>query len=276
MAPPIYFFPNLAVSELVKQDKFDQQAIASRGLGGVLGDLVRVRERCSLFELVKPGPGGATGTLLSVTGGKSPQRMGYYPESQDWHERPVGMDVWVGIDREMPPTPDDLARGERLYGYAVEMGDGCNWVVPVIRCPFGREAFGQSSLPMDYTYRSGHAEQVICEDYRELWELTGQAWDHWYDRESQPEMDLDVLLRIAVESLGINYRYGKVEQTVLRLVNSRNWEDVLAAVLDVPLLAAEMKNRNGKKKDSLQAHASSSSTHGHEGTCQATDRAVAS
>jgi len=277
MAPPIYFFPGVSIKELVPRDVFNADVLRECGLESVLGDIRQVRDSCSLFELVKPGPGNATGTLLTVTNGNPPARSGYLPDAQDWHEKPAGFDVWVGIDREDIPTPSDLARRKILHGYEIELSDNETWTVPIIRCPFGRESHGQSSLPMDYVYgRDGVAKAVITEEYMDLWRLTGEAWDHWYDRENHASIEFETLLRIGVESLGLSYRYGKIEQTVLRLMNSRNWEDVIAAVLDVPLMIAEMKNRNGKKKASQPQPAQLSSAHGNEETIQDIDPAEAS
>lgn len=51
------------------------------------------------------------------------------PQTIDGQDIPKGA-YWIGIHKELPPGPGELARSEQFAGYAVTLGDGKQWLVP--------------------------------------------------------------------------------------------------------------------------------------------------
>lgn len=238
MSRPIYFLPEITRAGLLDGGRFHQEVLLEHGLDVQFGDVRNPEAACAICDLSAKTPDaeGRGGVLLQFTGGQVPRLSGYMPKEQQWYQRPAGFDVCVGIDLAEPITPEDLLRDRepRCKGYAVTLGDSNDWVVPILRTPFNREDLGRSDLPCDWIYdEAGLPKKEILAQHRELWELSGRAWDHWFRKEDCPTINVELLLSIGVGALGLNYRLGKIEQTVLRLVNSENWELFMRAVLDL-------------------------------------------
>ena len=254
MASPIYFFPRTEHDQVVKGSKLDHGFLAAHGCAPAFDGIRDAKLETSAFALTGNGPGGASGLMIqSMRPGRAPVRIGFHPKFQTWHEKPAGADCWVGIDNEYPPTPGDLAKVDRPDGYEVELADGYVWRVPIVRSPFKREELGRSQMPRDFVFNGdGHVHAVRTSSSDRLWELSGVAWDHTVDRENHPSIDLDTLLELCIEALAVNYRFGRIEQQVMRTINSTNWEAITNAVLDVRLVD-EMLALQKKRQESLEA-----------------------
>jgi hypothetical protein len=242
MASPIYFFPQTRVSQVVANDRLVQSFLDARGVAAAFAGVKSVSQGCSCFELTGSGPGGHSGVLIHVLpGGKPPLRLEYSAKFQAWHEKPAGADCWVGIDNEYPPTPADLARGPHLSGYDVELADGNTWRVPIVRSPQPSRECGDRDFCFD---TNGRAYSVRTGDER-LWQLAEVVWDHYIDTEADSSVGLDDLLEFCIGTLSMNYRFGKPEQHILRLIKASNWQAVADAALDIPLLkeAAEAQKK---------------------------------
>jgi len=231
MSCPLYFFPRTRADEVTQADRFKLGFLEKRGVAPAFAGIESVSQQASLFECTGKGPGGGTGMFLTVVpNGVAPLRLGHYPEFQIWAERPAGADCWVAIDREHPPQPHELAIGQPK-GHSVKLGDGNTWTVPIIRSPQG----GRSQLPSDFIYDGNGNPQIVRDPATDrLWELAGEVWDHTVDRANHPLMPAGSVMELALGSLAMNYRVGRVEATLLRLFGSANWEKVMEAVLDWP------------------------------------------
>ena len=93
------------------------------------------------------GPENQAGQLLVVepspgSGGQAADPPGYRPDEQTWLKLPAEPQaegepefVWIGWYKQRPPGPKDLVRDETIDGHRVKLGDGRDWLVPVIHAP---------------------------------------------------------------------------------------------------------------------------------------------
>jgi len=183
--------------------------------------------------------------VVAPRGGvEPPVNIGYAGEvSQAWHERPAGCDCWLGLDKQYPPTPAELAI-DMPTGHPLELGDGQTWRVAIVRSVQPE----RSQVPFDFVY-DDRGRPTTERQASALWELAEQGWNHYFDRAHHPIISTEILLDLCLGALGLNYRLGKAEQTVLRLVNSRNWSRCLELLLDVPLLEehAALEKKTGDR-----------------------------
>ena len=258
MAAPIYFFPRLRLDELVQGDRLVPGLLARYGLAQVLDGLGSVEQATCRQEMTAAGPGGASGTMLSLlTAGKPPLRFGHYPQFQRWQKVRSEPELWIGVDTEHPPGPADLARPTLLDGYPVRLADGQEYVVPIIRSP--DPAVG-THLPRDvYQDADGQWQIEVARKYETVWEESGRFWDFYVGNESMPLVEL---IGYAIRFLGVNYRYGPQEHAVLRLVQSgpEGTGKLLEAVFDWPHVESMLSAQ--KKSESPTATGPSSSASG--------------
>ena len=252
MAGFIYFFPKRSLSDLFAGDRFAPAMLQQYGLADVLGDIEHVSAH-GKTDMTGRGPGDYSGAMFwANTRGKVPTRAGYYPDFQRWTD--VGTEaapLWIGVDTEYPPTPEDLQRAAVTPGYKVTLADENEWEVPVIR-----RVEGGTNLPQDMYFDSAGQFQLETKAaYLEMWDSTAAVWNHVYgvqldgsELEDPVELLFSEALVLCTRYLGINYRFGAKEQRVLRLIDTTasTYRGVLHAVVDAPrlaeLAAAEKKN----------------------------------
>ncbi len=243
MAPPIYFFPGLPEREL-SGPRMNPAILKQYGLTSTLGDLGLIREGVGVWSLPGAGPSGGSGMMVTAfINGNPPPRMAYLKGQQTWTKVQNDPELWIGLDNEEPPGPDDLVRAEIISGHPVKL-KGHEYRIPVIRSPIS-----ETGLPEDMLYDAdGQFIVALQPRWQQLWEDTGDVWDMLYTDE-HPAMAFSKILDLCLKFLGVNYRYGRFEQAALRLVDTdRNtWNQIFNAALDVPTLnevAAAQKKRN--------------------------------
>jgi hypothetical protein len=256
MAPPIYFFPAVRLSQILADGRLNRTFLETRGLERTFRDVADPRRDASLFELTAAGPGGASGTMLCAlpVSGDAPPRLGYFPDQQQWTEfREFGQPehaYWVAIDKEHPPTPDDLRRRVTFAGYDVELA-GQQWHVPVIRNPNGG-----TGLPTTWKVAAGGVvQESIREEWRLLFESFGRAIFLFNDPDGPYPLEIDraEALELCLDALAVNYRVGLAEQNLLGLIGSETWAVVLAVSVDFPVFADVYRDVETKKKQRLAA-----------------------
>jgi len=214
---------------------------------------------------VSHGIDGLRGHVLADPGRMDSQRVGYYPDAQQWRRMPGrpadAPAVFVGIYRDSPPTPANLRRREMLTGHDVKLADGHDWHVPVARglsdtggtmrqyialpCTFGIDDAG------DWTANTVEAR------FAPLWEAARQWVDATAlmsgkpddsdapgDSDTTPEpppeadgMSMTDAANFATLALSTNYRVARAEVAMLGLLNQMNVGRVLNALIDLPTFA---------------------------------------
>lgn len=227
MAAPIYFLPQLHLQDLRDGARFRASIVEQRRLTHVLGDVVDLQAECAITDLRGAGPGGQSGLLVTRLGdgGRGlPERFGFYPDFQEWHD---AGEFWIGLDREQRPEPEDLLRRRpRVGDWSVELSDGKHWVVPVVRRPDG-----SSELPHSVGWRRGAFVEQIRRDYAAIWERTARVVE-WFTGDGPTRHDYAEAATIAVEVLAINYRLSEAEVTALDLLDTTNLWTVLMSAID--------------------------------------------
>lgn len=87
------------------------------------------------------GPDGVAGYVFEISypcvDGAKGARVGYYPDTQTWHQCDGW---WLGWETDNAPRPIDVQRVDTLgqgapafAGYPCAFADGSTWIVPVVR-----------------------------------------------------------------------------------------------------------------------------------------------
>lgn len=223
------------------------------------------------------GPDGQRGVLLCDQPRLEPHVPAYRPEEQPWRKVPRepgsdGPEIHVGYYREAKPTIDDLAREEILPGELVELCDGHQWQVPLVRQAFP-DGSSSSALPA-YLDVDDDGQIVRGETdprYQWLFEVCTPFWEAWLagfeaasdrlsllsEQSTEAErdeagifhIDCPTLLEDAVRVLSANYRIGLREAMQLQLWKTDAGPvDVLKAACNIELaqlLLLEKKNLLG-------------------------------
>jgi hypothetical protein len=247
MAAPLYFFPRLTLAELFRGDELNRRPLIAAGVEEVLRD-VRSRGDVCPMEIVRGGPGGHSGVMLyAIPNSKElPGQLGYYPDSQEWQE--ASDRLWIGTDREHPPTPPDLERKRLRRGYFLphpSAGSGQAALhIAVLRSPAEIH-----SLPEDFSLSaSGKLVRSIKRDYLQLWEDSAEIWDLVIERREGSEIDIGRGVKFCCRVLGVNYRFGPLEQNLLHWIDSENWMEILCLCVDLPAL-----KEHGALRDAAQS-----------------------
>jgi len=249
---PLYFLAGVTPATLTPGNgqhvRLCRSLLSSRGLADVFADVAE--GEYSSFELPGRGPCDRVGTILAYNtpAGQAPRRLGYWPEEQQWTQ--VGDDLWIGIDPAGPPTPEELRRKRQFDWWQAVLGDGAKYSIPVIRRPDG-----STGLPTElYVHPlTGRLEEPIKARYRRYWDESAEVADWFFNGGFDGETSSFTKARalaLAVDALSINYRYGPLEQSVLRLVDSENYLTVLSATVDVQgVVAAGQQKKSGDAAD---------------------------
>lgn len=228
MAQPLYFLPGITRATLAPGGKLVRSILRARGLADVFDDVGVGREDFGTNDLAGRGPGNKSGLILFYqrSDGAIPRRAGYYPAEQEWTE--VNDGLWIGVDTDDPPTAADLARKKQYGGYTLELANGERWLVPVIRRPDGT-----TELPTDMLWNeAGLLVEPLKDRYRSYWDESAEVCSWFFD--NQDGFDKAKALTLAVRALGLNYRYGRAEQNIIRAVDTETFMTVLAATVDLP------------------------------------------
>ena len=253
MAAPLYFFAGRSVGQIFDGDRFQKSVLSKYGLDSVWRDVVSPREESFVAEMTAPGPGGASGTLVSAlpTNGNAHRLAGYYPNEQTWIQ--VASDLWIGKINEEPISPSDLVRHCRgksvpVDGYFVDLADGNTWVIPIIRRP-GRlieSGYPPTNLPQSLGWNAeGEFVRFPPRDHVDLWEETGKLCEIFFsgnEGDRHYEVGAEGVL-LALRFLSVNYRIGRHEQTLLGLIDNNNLWPLLGLTVDYPAYQEAFKQK---------------------------------
>jgi hypothetical protein len=228
MANLLYFIPNVR--------RLHKPELAAAGL-------VLASESVSHVPLDRDGPGGAGGLLCSLVpqaaGGRQAE-FGYFPARQAWAAVNGGR-YWIGFDKSDPPRPIDLQRRELIAGHPVKLNDGHEWHIPAARL------FPQGSA-FPAVLRLGPDDRLVTEVVPEYRGLVGQVerlWPVFIGEAGATDVGLtdEQIWSLCVDALRANYCVGPREVSVLGLLTTRCWYEVLAALVDAPTVRAWLADK---------------------------------
>lgn len=262
MAAPLYFFPRKTLSDVVdvQADRFRPPVLRECGLEETFSDVTSVRAQTATNELTVKGPGGASGVLTTIlpASGQCPLRTGFHPDFQTWTQ--AGRELWIGTDNEHRPRPSDLLRSNSRRtgatpkplhdGHSITLGDGHDWEVPVIRRPPAMAQFGSlTALPKNLGWDlDGRFVESLKPEYQAIWEDTSAICDLFFDeegrlRDGEYQITVETALGWCLRILGLNYRLGRHEQNLLRLIDQSNVFTVLFLAVDGPRVMHLLKKK---------------------------------
>jgi hypothetical protein len=263
----LYFFPHTTVDDLLDQTdatrvRIKRDFLQRYGLDYVWRDVTRL-EHIS-YQLMPNGIGSECAAMGVLVVAFPQGQVAMRHPRQDWHQIDDGK-YWVATDPQHPDTPERLQRKTTTDGYYFNAYDEIKpLIVPVVRSPRQSKITMRQSV---YTDQNGqvHYKPKQCDQW--LWNGVGRAWNliNNISNDDSPE-PLTIEnggLQLAVDLLGVNYRYGRAEQQVLGWLDNQNWIDVLYLACDLPLIR-EMQQLEMDKKKAL-ANALLNSGRGPEG-----------
>lgn len=258
----LYFFPHTTVDQLL--DTTDEKRVRVRreflerfGLEWTWRD-VTLQEHLS-YQTLREGIGEQCRALGMLVVPYPQGQVAALAKRQEWHCIDDGR-YWVGTDPQHPDTPERLQRKGLTNGYFFAAYEELpRLVVPIVRSPQPSQVTMRQDVYLDRNAKL-HYKPKAAEQW--LWEGVGRAWDllHGDSGDGSPE-PLTIEnggLQLAVDLLGVNYRYGRAEQQVLGWLDNQNWIEVLYLACDLPLIREYRQREEDKKKAELAAALSSS------------------
>jgi hypothetical protein len=220
-----YFLPGRTKTQLVQGDKLDREVLRTLGLDEVLADVSKVEAHASVLD-VRNGCGGKAGAVIAPVRkyrGVLPQFFSH--DLMTWKEIRPGQ-LWLGWMSGDTPLPQDLERWEVIGGAELTDDSGGVWTLPIARAP--HMGFPYGTLPQSYSFDTeGEPKAHLEPAYQWLWDLSGEIRD-WYaadegpDSEATPaeraahrQLPFSDLVKYAARIVGVNYRVGTAELSVL-------------------------------------------------------------
>jgi hypothetical protein len=243
MSRILYFIPGQAAAGTTILQK--------AGLAGVIGPQRSTRGPTA-------GPADVSGVLVAnnpppgSNGSTGPAELSYSPEAQRWAREPEGR-YYVGVGIDNPPGPADLIREDAPGGNLVTLADGRDWMVPVV-ATFANSPQAVSiprAIVFDDTGQlvtEPKAELQILEEVgAEIFEALALTDDGVFEL---PNRTQEELIRIAFSALSVNYHLGAAEVSLLRLVDTDNYQKILLELADYAGLLAMIRSETEAKKNS--------------------------
>jgi hypothetical protein len=207
----------------------DAALLKSVGLGYALNDPPAVNSL-----RIQSGPGAAPGLLCLIEPAPGAAAEGsplrYAPQDQTWRKRADGK-FWVGLTNPGRPAPEQLIRARFISGIPIRLADGNDWTIPICL-----SIARGSSLPKALVLGED-GESWTLEELPEFISLCGDAETIWAafqkSQAGQIEFNLKEATRIAAAALGVNYRLGILEASLLRLLTTQNIWEILQAMIDL-------------------------------------------
>lgn len=223
----LYFLP-------VSRDGLKPPAVVAHGLHDVLRDRMTETDLSGLGRVavasVTNGPGGQMGTLLQCLSDTTddetePVAVGYFPNQQTWQQ--TGK-YWTGYVTGQLPTATELRRDKFISGVDVTLENG-----DVYECPTIRLMHDGSNLPDVWKLVDGKFKSITKPDWNWAWELSGDIWDSFVANGS---VNNEQAFEWCVKLVGINYRVGPHEASILELFGSSTMASVLQSAIGGKLL----------------------------------------
>lgn len=243
MAQPIYFLPGVSIAHNTTVAA-KRTILQAAGIADVFADVKL--DSLPFMPIETAGPGGKSGTIICYRDNRIdiPSRFGFFPDQQTWHPVDDGSLLWIGLHNDQPPMPEDMQRAKVFRGYEMELGDGNEWQIPIIRRPTDLA----TTLPQSQYIDRGKLVQSLKAAYSSYWEHNEEVADFFL---AGKETKVVRLHELAIEALSLNYRFGHNEQKILGIVDSENYQALLSYTIDLPHCHAVLEAQ--KKTDQSPA-----------------------
>jgi hypothetical protein len=221
-----------------------EQILKAAGLADIFDGQVTQRDYKGTFFEGEP-------VVLFVPEDCPADKARCHPEKQTWQKSADGK-YWVGIDNETVPGEVDLSRKKQFEGHLVKLGNGEKWLIPIAR-RFGRG----SALPKALIL--GSKGELMTEELPEYAEFSAQVerfWEYFIaavNKESSREMTPQEQWQLLVRAMQLNYRITAEGISLLKLVTTENFNEILEAIIDIPTVMKIAAEEN-KKKEDLETH----------------------
>ena len=268
----LYFLPGVKAADISDGSKINVELLKKWKLDYVLSDCKKVPDHLAARDA--KGPEEKDGVVLTVHSQGESGAWGYQPRRQEWREAQDGSGKWIGWSKDSRPSPESLKKRDALISkWIISDSHGNDWEVIT-----ARSGDGAGMLPCDYAWKQGKMVSIVNPIYRGLFDLSGEVFDHYATIVADEEGELreglrseEFLAQAAVTVLGVNYRIGVAEVTILQelgfsLISTENIGVILSLFIDRPLLEdfVAWNKATREKKMSNQAQNSESCSSGQE------------
>ena len=191
------------------------------------------------------GPGGV-GCVLVADKRLGSKNLQFIPAEQTW-ARSLNDKFWIGFYTDSPPAEAELKRDMQIDGHPVELQPGNKWRIPLARVfPAG------TRLPQSMIMVAGGQVQFEIEPgFIEFSKKAERLWDDFLIQikwaKGEEKLSKEDAWWLVTEALKLNYHVGADEVNALKLLSTRNFEQVICAIVDVPTLYKFMAEMNEKK-----------------------------
>lgn len=207
---------------------------------------------------VTGGPSGENGMIFSMMGrlkGTADVGLRYQPKDQTWQKTKEG--YWVGYWNEHKPEPEDLQRATIQAGYKINLADGNDWIIPIIR-----QVETQGSALPEVMTMDGEGEIIFqpLEKYVEVTQMADRVWrqaliDNGIDMNEDGEIaeegesvsvvgDFEPMStrdrwKFVITGFAMNYFVGQTEIAMLKIVtfnpglDQGNINSICTAMIDI-------------------------------------------
>lgn len=252
MAGFLYFFPESG-DRPYKDGRVNAALLKRCGLTSVFSETLELPKQCTQHKCT--GPNEIPGIVLCpscVHAEEPPSRTFKAGASQFWCDRG---DFWIGLHKGNEPKPEDLEREKVYPAFVLKDRYGSRWSLPIIRMPDGK-----GSLPVEYGFdRDGELIHRICSEFKDVWELSGDALDLMQSASSEVESETNKRwseadkIKMSLEFLAINYRVSLHEVSALFEVGKAVFDtefatSVLIAVTNWPVWVEYLASRDQDEK----------------------------
>lgn len=207
------------------------------------------------------GPGNQAGILVADSSLVDPARLRYAKDEQEWRKLPGAGEDGPSVGRygtERHPTPDQLARPRQLPGPEIELLDGQRWTVPLIRTwqlhDTDPRILYHDAVPrvLDIDDSGKFVTGAFVPQFAALAARGIAAAESIYNQltgrdSTGAALEPQEVLGLAVDLLGTNYRVGRAEIALMRILDEELANAIVRLSLDLTALVDHLKNAASRR-----------------------------
>lgn len=183
------------------------------------------------------GPDGTHGTWhFWIDGGRPVMNLTYCPRIQKWTQ--IGQQLWIGVERDNPVTPDGISRLQRYVSMTVMLADKQQWEIPVT-----------ARLPRTWGVGlDGSFTRQVRPEFRDYCEMSEAVWNDIVLGKSEDgeRVQIPRAWEYCCRALALNYRVSPEIVSYLGLIDDTVVGQVLGASveLDTIVEVADLKKNS--------------------------------